>query len=76
MCCNLARLWKDSTLETSQKLQNLLFPNGIFWDKEICGYRTESENNALGAIRRITSIYQNKKEEKSLKISSLSDLCV
>lgn len=76
MCCNLARLWKDSTLETSQKLQNLLFPNGIFWDKEICGYRTESENNALGAIRRITSIYQNKKEENSLKISSLSDLCV
>lgn len=75
MCCNLASLWKDGTLETSQKLQNLLFPDGIFWDKEICGYRTEGENCALAVMRRITSIYKNNKEEKSLEISSLSDLC-
>ena len=30
MYCNLVSLQKDGTLETSQKLQNLLFPDGIF----------------------------------------------
>lgn len=75
MCCNLVNLWKNGTLETSQKLQNLLFPNGIFWDKEIGGYRTEQENRALAVIQRISSICKNEKEEKSEKISSLSDLC-
>ena len=76
MCCNLVDLWKNGTLETSQKLQNLLFPEGIFWDKEKCGYRTETENGALAVMRRITGIYKNKKEEKSVDISSLSQVCV
>ena len=34
MCCNLDSLWRCASLETCQKLQNLLFPNGILWDKE------------------------------------------
>lgn len=75
MCCNLVSLWKNGTLATSQKLQNLLFPDGIFWDKEIGGYRTEKENSALAVMRRITSIYKNEKEEKSVEISSLSQVC-
>ena len=75
MCCNLVYLWKNGTLETSQKLQNLLFPEGIFWDKEIGGYRTEKENSAIAVIRRITSIFKNEKDEKSEKISSLSQVC-
>lgn len=75
MCCNLADLWKNGTLETSQKLQNLLFPNGIFWDKEISDYRTLQENRALAVIQRISNICKNKKEKISEKTSSLSDLC-
>ena len=75
MCCNLVSLWKNGTLETSQKLQNLLFPEGIFWDKEIGGYRTEKENSALAVMRRITSLCKNNKEEKSVEISSLSQVC-
>ena len=72
ICCILVSLWKDGTLETSQKLQNLLFPDGIFWDKEIGGYRTEKENCALAVMRRITSICKKEKEEKSVEISSLT----
>ena len=72
MCCNLVSLWKNSTLETSKKLQNLLFPDGIFWDREIDGYLTEKENSALAVIRRITNICKNNKEEKSVEISSLT----
>lgn len=72
MCCNLVSLWKNGTLETSQKLQNLLFPDRIFWDREIDGYRTEKENSALAVMRRITSLCKNEKEEKSVEISSLT----
>ena len=58
-----------------KKLQDLLFPDGIFWDKEISGYRTEKENSALAVMRRITSLCKNNKEEKSVEISSLSRVC-
>ena len=34
ICCKLDSLWRDASLETCQKLQNLLFPNGVLWDKE------------------------------------------
>ena len=61
MCCKLDSLWKDSSLETSQKLQNLLFPDGILWDKEKDDYRTFNENEALAVIARASSSYKNKK---------------
>ncbi len=35
MCCHLGTMWKQADLLTAQKLQNLLFPDGIYWDKEI-----------------------------------------
>lgn len=54
MCCHLGNLWKNADLVTAQKLQNLLFPHGILWDKEKDGYRTFNENAALSVICRIT----------------------
>ena len=75
MCCKLDCLWKDSSLETSQKLQNLLFPEGILWDKEKDDYRTFNENEALAVIARVSSSYENKKEDFSSEKSSKVNLC-
>ncbi len=75
MCCKLDCLWKDSSLEISQKIQNLLFPNGILWDKEIDNYRTFHENEALAVIVRISKYYKNKKEENPIGNSSSVHLC-
>ena len=61
-------------IKTDNRKQNLLFLDGIFGDKEIGGYRTEKENSVLAVMRRITSLYKNNKEEKSVEISSLSRL--
>lgn len=33
MCCKLGCLWEESSLQVCQKLQNLVFPDGILWDK-------------------------------------------
>ena len=75
MCCKLDCLWKDSSLETSQKLQNLLFPEGILWDKEKDDYRTFNENEALAVIARVSSSYENKKEDFPEEKSSKVNLC-
>ena len=75
MCSKLDCLWKDSSLEISQKIQNLLFPYGILWDKEIDNYRTFRENETLAVIVRISKYYKNKKEENPTGNSSSVHLC-
>ena len=74
-CCNLGSLWHNAELELSQKIQNMLFPNGILWDKKIGNYRTIDENKALAIILRLSGSCENKKEENSLENSSLVNLC-
>lgn len=75
MCCKLDSLWKNSSLEIEQKLQNQLFPNGILWDKEKEDYRTFDENEALSVIARISRSYENKKEDFPEGKSSKVKLC-
>ena len=64
-CCKLGGLWMNSELMLRQKKQNLLFPSGILWDKEIGNYRTFDENRALLVIQRISDSYINEKEVKA-----------
>ena len=61
-CCKLGSLWGDSELELCQKIQNLVFPSGILWDKETNSYRTIDENYALSIMHNISVSYENKKE--------------
>ena len=63
-CCKLGGLWSNSELDLCQKIQNLLFPSGIFWDKENDNYRTIDKNSALGIMHNISVSYENKKEGK------------
>ena len=74
-CCKLGGLWHSSELELKERIQNLLFPNGILWDKEIGNYRTIDENGALFLLNRLSMDYKNKKEENSLENSSSVNLC-
>ncbi len=75
MCCHLGSMWKQADPLTAQKLQNLLYPNGIYWDKEIDSYRTITENAALAVIRKITESYKKEKEESPFRQSSLVNSC-
>ena len=42
MSCKLGSLWNDSNFVDRQKVQNLVFPSGIYFDKEKDDYRTEN----------------------------------
>ena len=74
-CCKLGSLWSDSELELSQKIQNLLFPSGILWDKENENYRTIDENYALSIMHNISVSYENKKEGELENSPSKVNLC-
>ena len=74
-CCKLGSLWSDSELELCQKIQNLLFPSGILWDKENDNYRTLEENYALNIIHNISASYENKKEGELENSPSKVNLC-
>lgn len=69
MCCKLNGLWRVGTLNICRKIQNLVFPQGVEWDKAIQNYRTIAENNALAVIRKISECCGNKKENKLTKKS-------
>lgn len=75
ICCHLGRMWEQADLLTAQKIQNLLFPNGIYWDKGIDGYRTITENAGLAVIRKITESYKREKEENPCRNSSFVNSC-
>lgn len=72
ICCNLGSLWKEASLQICQKIQNLICPNGILWDKEIGNYRTIEINKALELIAEISSLYKAK--DGSQKLPSVN-LC-
>ena len=61
--------------EFTEKIQNLLFPSGILWDKEKGNYRTFDENKALLIKGRLSESYRNEKEENSFENSSSVNLC-
>nr|MBQ5604221.1 hypothetical protein [Bacteroidales bacterium] len=69
-CCKLGSLWSDSELELCQKIQNLLFPNGILWDKVLGSYRTINENKTLAVMQAISTSCKKENEEKSENFSS------
>ena len=52
--CKLGSLWSNENYSTRQRLQKLIFPNGVLFDKEIDGYRTENENEVFSLFRRFT----------------------
>ena len=66
--CKLVDLWKNGSYNDQQKIQYLVFPDGLIWDKEIGRPRTTHENEALMIIRLITRhIQENPGQEKAGK---------
>lgn len=55
MFSKLGDLWRDGDFRQRQKLQNLIYPEGLFYDKEINSYRTTSVNPVLSIFSRFTS---------------------
>ncbi len=64
---NLSTLWHDSDYETKQRIEKLVFPDGVFWDKEIRDYRTEKRNVIFDLMDRFSMSYGKEKATSSLE---------
>ncbi len=66
--CKLGGLWKDCDMVKRSKLQDLVFPEGVFYDKKNGAYRTPKVNTFFNAIKTESSNYNKNKKDKSDKI--------
>ena len=70
----LGTSWKMAHFNERQSLQNLIFPEGIYYDKGTDSYRTIVENEALLIFKRISTIYNADKEKAATESTLLSPL--
>ena len=54
LCRNLRKIWVDGSIGLKEKLQNLIFPNGLVYDKEKGAFRTPDLNYIIAEIARHT----------------------
>ena len=70
---NIGLLWENSTFEGKQKLQYLVFPDGILYSKKKHKVRTSKVNSLFAAIPLLattTTNVKNKNEPKNVVLAS------
>ena len=67
--CKLGTLWHYGNLETKRKIQNLVYPNGIYWDKTKRCYRTQNRNKFFDILDRYSISYGKEKGHLHRKMS-------
>jgi site-specific DNA recombinase len=60
----LANCWVNGDYQERQMVQNILFPEGILYDKENDTFRTSNVNKAIELIAGLSSDYTQKKERQ------------
>lgn len=58
-------VYKQGDVDTKKKIQELVFPNGILWDRIKRNYRTENRNKFFDLLDRFSISYGHKKETPS-----------
>ena len=64
-CSKLGSLWEHGDVDTKKRIQELVFPNGILWDRVKRNYRTENRNAFFDLLDRFSISYGHKKETPS-----------
>ncbi len=72
MCCKLGDLWQNSNFKERQKLQNLVFPNGVRYSRLLANYRTPEVNKVFSLIRTISENYDKEQSKSDSDCSSES----
>jgi DNA invertase Pin-like site-specific DNA recombinase len=75
IACNISTAWLSATFEQKQRLQYLVFPEGINYNKEIGVVRTEKINSLFCSIPILQRVIEENKKgnlsEDYLKISKV-----
>ena len=71
---SLEKIWVDGDLKQRQKLQNLVFPSGLGYDKSNDRVRTPKVNAIFGSIPILTKEISNIKNGEPIPVNQFSDL--
>lgn len=63
---SLGSMWVSSPLNVKRRIQDLVFPEGVFWDKENRIYRTHRKNAVFEVLDTLNEDFHKKTEEKNL----------
>ena len=72
IACKLSSYWSSKDFEVCQKIQKMVFPNGVKWNKETREIRTIETNKFLDIIYNISRTYINDTTQKKDKPCDLS----
>ena len=53
-CRNLRTVWLKGSIKIKEKLQKLLFPEGLAYDREVEAFRTDKINSVIALIARLS----------------------
>lgn len=74
LSASLENIWTKGDLKQKQKLQNLVFPSGLGYDKSNDRVRTPKVNAIFGSIPILTKEISNIKNGELIPVNQFSDL--
>ena len=72
LACKLSAVWTSSPVSTKEKLQKLIFPEGIIYSKKNEGFRTEKVNSFFSLVAGAASDTAEKKKGTNKDLPCLS----
>jgi hypothetical protein len=74
LCQSPFLLWDSSDLNEKRLFQNLLFPEGIFYNHELDLVRTTRINTFFSPIPELARVLKGQKKGDSIKLDKIPDL--
>lgn len=74
MCLNLPVLWEKASYHAKDQIQNIVFPEGILYDRENNCYRTPKTNSVILFISGIASSLAEGIKRKTALLGGLSNV--
>lgn len=71
ICLNPLLLWDSSDLYGKRIFQNLLFPEGIIYNRELDNYRTMRVNSFFSSIPQLARVLEGDKKRDSIKFDKI-----
>ncbi len=74
LSCKLSSIWDSGNVASKEKLQNLIFPEGIYCNHKKDTVRTEKVNSVFSLIAQMTGILDKKETRQNNDELDLSGL--
>ena len=74
LCSNLVEYWVSADFDGKRSLQNLMFPEGLQYDRQIDDYRTNRVNTIIELTHSLSG-YKEKRDASNFECASLSVVC-